>query len=590
MKYLSKIWIVLLLMLPSFLNAQEIQWQIISTLSNTQSYYDLKIRVRSNTAIKKAEVWADLTQFDLGSLPFQKISRKNYIIELKLPPSIVKKDSIEINLVASNNNSEIWSTNALIQNSTKILPSQLNGWDAIMDFVILAVILALATFLKRVLPIFKKFLIPNAMIAGILALVLGPEVLGWVYFSADRLLNIVYHLMAVGFIALTLKDEEGPQIGSPVPAGAYIVSTYLVQGILGLGIMLIIMYFFNPAIFVPIGALLPLGFGQGPGQALSIGMSWEGLVDSNNVFRGLTGGGKIGVTIATLGFVWATIGGVIYMNILNKKIQSKKKKEKLHEKSVSSHEQKDRRKSDSVDHMSIQLFLIGIVYLFTYLTLVLFTWLLPKMGNFGENLARMFWGFHFIFGAVYAMILKKILHKLRQKKKLPSQYPNNRILTRIAGTSFDYMITASIASISLTIFMANAVPIMLITTIGGFVTLFFVQHIARRYYKDHTLEYSVAMFGMLTGTISTGMALLKEVDPRLKSPVAEDMVLGSGTGLLFGFPILLILPVIVKGYVDNKPSLYWLSIGLFAVCLAVLLLVIHLTRRKAMKKIKSTHK
>jgi ESS family glutamate:Na+ symporter len=45
---------------------------------------------------------------------------------------------------------------------------------------------------------------------------------------------------------------------------------------------------------------------------------------------------------------------------------------------------------------------------------------------------------------------------------------------------------------------------------------------------------------MLTGTASTGVALLREVDPNFKTPAATDLVTGSTTAVLFGLPILLI--------------------------------------------------
>jgi|LFRM01.1.fsa_nt_gb hypothetical protein len=37
----------------------------------------------------------------------------------------------------------------------------------------------------------------------------------------------------------------------------------------------------------------------------------------------------------------------------------------------------------------------------------------------------------------------------------------------------------------------------------------------------------MAMFGMLTGTASTGIALLRGIDPDLETDVAKNLVLGS---------------------------------------------------------------
>ena len=46
---------------------------------------------------------------------------------------------------------------------------------------------------------------------------------------------------------------------------------------------------------------------------------------------------------------------------------------------------------------------------------------------------------------------------------------------------------------------------------------------------------------MLTGTASTGLALLKGVDRDFESPVAEEMVVGSGTAISMALPLFLLL-------------------------------------------------
>ena len=52
------------------------------------------------------------------------------------------------------------------------------------------------------------------------------------------------------------------------------------------------------------------------------------------------------------------------------------------------------------------------------------------------------------------------------------------------------------------------------------------------------------MFGNLTGTAPSGIALLREIDPNFESPAADDLVTGSSTAIMFGAPILLITGII----------------------------------------------
>ena len=60
------------------------------------------------------------------------------------------------------------------------------------------------------------------------------------------------------------------------------------------------------------GVILALGFGQGTGQALNYGKLYESDF-------GFVGGATFGLTIATIGFIVASVVGVTYMNILRKK-------------------------------------------------------------------------------------------------------------------------------------------------------------------------------------------------------------------------------------------------------------------------------
>jgi glutamate:Na+ symporter, ESS family len=442
-----------------------------------------------------------------------------------------------------------------------------SAWSSITNFIYLSLFLAIATVLKARFRFFKKYIIPTSIIAGLVGILLGPEVLKLVPFTEENLGNLVYHLMAIGFIALTLKDRDSRKNTDSVKTGAFIVSTYLVQGIVGFGLSLVFAYTLFPDLFPPFGLLLPLGFGQGPGQAFSIGSQWEAL--------GFSHGGNIGLTIAALGFLWASIPGVIFMNVLikRKKLKPWDTDDSPSIQSITeSSKPGDIPLSDSIDKITVQLFLIGTIYLLTYLTLKGATALLSPLGTFGQTMSQLLWGFHFIIGTVYAMAARVIYDLLKKKKVIVQSYPNNYLLQRISGACFDYMVAASIAAISLYTLWEFLVPIMVITTVGGLVTMFYVVYISKRLYNKFILEYILALYGMLTGTISTGLALLKEVDTGFKTQVAENLVLGSAAGLALGFPLLIILNIPAVGYVKNDPIMYLytlLALGLYLIFLLV---------------------
>jgi len=48
------------------------------------------------------------------------------------------------------------------------------------------------------------------------------------------------------------------------------------------------------------------------------------------------------------------------------------------------------------------------------------------------------------------------------------------------------------------------------------------------------------MYGMLTGTASTGIILLREIDGSFKTPASDNMVYQNFPAIVFGFPLMLL--------------------------------------------------
>ena len=454
-------------------------------------------------------------------------------------------------------------------------------WDTVKDFLFLSLFLIIAIILKIKIKFFQRFLIPTAIIGGFIGLILGSEVLKLIKLSPDSLGKIVYHLMAIGFIALALKDRRGSRNRDNINTGFAIVTTYLAQGIIGFIVSLVLAYTIFPNLFPPFGLLLPLGFAQGPGQAYSIGSSWEEI--------GLINGGNIGLSIATIGFLWAIIFGIPLLNYL---VRRKKKlgldiDDQAGKKTINDIDEKHTgtiTKKMFIDNLTVQLVLIGFVYLLTYFTLKGVSILLEPLGTYGNTVANLLWGFHFVVATMIAILVRIILNILKRKNWLHINYPDNYILQRVSASSFDYMIVAAITAISIVTFRENWIPITIITTLGGLFTIIYAIYISKRIYKRYVIEHIVALYGMWTGTITTGVALLREIDPDSKSNVAENIVIGSAVALPLGIPLMFILGLAVTGHSANKPILYLYSLLIFIVYLAVLLFILLRRRKKSSKQ------
>ena len=435
-------------------------------------------------------------------------------------------------------------------------------WGIIVYFGILSVLLLTGNVIRRKIPILKKSLLPTSVIAGLLGLIIKEALVrpltsySWWIDGAEiekfnLFLNLVtYHTIAIGFIAMGLKVNEKFKIKTHRAHSYYngmlIVSSYLLQGIIGIGITAILAFTIFP-IFktgpgLASGILLPFGFGQGPGQANNFGAVYEGFTNAQGILTGFGGAQSYGLAISSMGFIWACIGGVIYLNkVYKKKVTGEEKL--IQVTTIQEVESPDEVPvAESIDKLTIQITLIAVVYIVTLL--VMFG--LTRLASLNEGIYRMvgslIWGFNFIFGMVMALLAKKLFNYLRSKNIMTRQYPNNYMLNRIAGVVFDFMVVASIVSINIEDLASPAVWItfFVITTVGGIATMIHLHKLTKRVYKEYTLPAFAGMYGTMTGTVSTGIALLREVDPYYETPAATDLVTGTTTAIIFGFPILLL--------------------------------------------------
>ncbi len=428
---------------------------------------------------------------------------------------------------------------------------QLIIWDGIMHFAALAMLLLLGNTLRRKIPLLRRSLLPTAVIAGVIGLIIKETLFASMFGegAVDKVNSfygmVTYHTIALGFIALGLKVHESYKFSTKnkqaLFSGLIIVSTYMIQGLVGLVISIFLAFTLFPQLFAAAGMLVPMGFGQGPGQALNIGTVYE-------IGYGFTGGSTFGLAIASFGFFWGAIVGVFYLNRQYRK-GSIERSNVQHSKHVSLQEIESPDEiplAESIDKFTIQVTLVLFVYAVTFAMMFSVDALIEGglFGDFGRETVRpLIWGFNFIFGTLFAILFKKIFMFLRRMRIMNRQYPNNYMLNRISGFVFDFMIVASITAIRIEALRNLWIPFFILVIAVGFVTLFYIVFIAKRVYPDYPEAATMGMFGMLTGTASTGVILLREVDPNFETPAANDLVMGSTTAIFFGFPILLLVGI-----------------------------------------------
>ncbi len=452
-----------------------------------------------------------------------------------------------------------------------------NVWSVILLFGVLLGSLLAGNILKRKIPFLKRSLIPTSVIGGTVLIIIAAiykaftgEVMfdTWVFNErgTEYLEIITYHTLALGFIASAFKSGGGKMTKKRTEeifnTGVTTVSTYLLQGVFGLAITIIAAIFLKE-FFAAAGILLPFGYGQGTGQALN----WGSIYEAEN---GFVGGKSFGLTIAALGFLSASFGGVIHLNIMKKrgKLRISGNKDKLNAEVVE--KENEIPMQESIDKFTIQIALVFLAYLIAYFMMLGLGALLPGMKS-------TIFGFNFILGVLSAILIKSIIGLLRRTKLMSREYVNDFLMTRTGNFFFDLMVVSGIAAIRLDILEKYWGIMLILGVVGLVITYVYNRIVAKVLFPEYTEEQFLAMYGMLTGTASTGIILLREVDGDFETPAADNLVYQNFPAIVFGFPIMLLATL--------APTYPVLTLGILAAFFVVMNII--LFRSKIFKRRKS---
>ena len=447
-----------------------------------------------------------------------------------------------------------------------------NFWDSSVwgPFNLMALLLCAllaASLIKKKCTILEESLIPTSVLGGTLLLLIsavyklisGNHMFEHNFFGgngASVLEIITYHTLALGFIASTFTDSKntlGKERQTEIfNTGLTTVSTYMLQAIFGMGFTMLLAKFLKD-VFPVSGVLLCFGFGQGTGQAMNYGNIYE-------TTYGFIGGKSFGLTIAAFGFLCASFGGVFYLRYLKKsgKVDIVIKRNTTVSKAKNADD--DRIPVfESMDTLSVQLAFVMGTYLLTYICMLV-------LGNLLPGLKAVIYGFNFLLGVLAATITKSVVQKLYTKGKLKKQYMNTFLMTRIRNFFFDIMVVAGIAAIQIDALGSYLWILIVIAIIGIIVTYIYNHFVAIKLFPNYSQEQFLGMFGMLCGTASTGIILLREVDPDFNSPVADNMVYQNFPAIAFGFPLMILATM-----APEKPSLCMIILIAYFILLNVIL-------------------
>jgi ESS family glutamate:Na+ symporter len=432
------------------------------------------------------------------------------------------------------------------------------SFDPLLVFGYLSIMLLFGLLLRAYIPVFQKIMFPASLTGGLIGLLLISFEL--VSIDVEIVKTFAYHFFNISFISvgltsfkeeLKIKGGEQKIIKGSAWMAIMQAVTFPLQAIIGTLILFFFVTTGSEPLFKTFGFLLPLAFNEGPGQALSIGRVWEGM--------GFANASTIGLTFATLGYFFAFFVGVPLANrgMKKGKYQSQKLpaffvrgilqkgEEPKSAGSITTH-------GSNIDCITFHMALVGMAYIITYFIVLLLSNLLPS------DAGSIAWGFFFLFGLIVAILLRILIERTTQFGHLLDP----ALQRRITGFSVDYLVVATGCGIQFFIIWKYFIPIIAISVIGGIITTLTVFMLGKRLQK-YKLERVVAIYGVVTGTVSCGLMLLRIVDPEFKTPVAREI----GFMNIFAIPIIGGLTALL-----NAP--FWWGWSMFVTCLVLFFILI----------------
>jgi glutamate:Na+ symporter, ESS family len=386
-------------------------------------------------------------------------------------------------------------------------------WSLMIDVSVISGLLLLGTILRAKIKWIQSLFLPASMIAGFIGLALGPSGVDILPFSNQLssypglLIAVIFASIPIGAAKVNLKEI----IHRVREMWSYsMLLTLLMWGGGALFGLVVINQVFTdlPSGF---GLILGAGFLGGHGTAAAIGegfsqYGWEEAM-------------TLGMTSATVGILVAVLGGLLLV---------KKSTEKGHTQFISSFKDlpdelrsglmhadkrmdmgKETVSPSSIDplvlHLSIIAFVVGVAY-----------WLTGALESILPGISVPLLSIAFVVALIFQIFIRKVK---------ADDYVNQRVMERIGGSATDYLVAVGIASINITVVMDYAVPLIMLFVFGAIWAYLIFRFIGPNIFKNFWFEKSLFGWGWSTGTVAMGLALLRIVDPELKSKTMDDYAL-----------------------------------------------------------------
>jgi ESS family glutamate:Na+ symporter len=455
--------------------------------------------------------------------------------------------------------------------------------------IVLAGLLLVGEWLVRACAPLRRIYLPASIVAGALALLLGPQVLGrfqdgpegeggaglfteaivGVWSGAPGILiSIVFATLLMGKPVPTLRriwSQAGPQVcfGQTLAWGQYVVGILLTMLVL------------TPVFGLPViaGTLIEIGFEGGHGTAAGMGQAFAeaGWPEGQDLALGLATIGLVsGVILGTVLINWAARRGTIHPEASFSALEgaaASAAPAELTEAQRLEYWREREAESKPTDPLSLHLGLIGLAIAIGWVILEGLRTLETRTWASEEGAATFFTHVPlFPLAMIGGVIIQITFDKLGKSHVISS-----RTLDRIGGGALDFTIVAALGALSLRAIGDNLVPFLLLAVAGIVWALFAIIVIAPKIIPDNWFERGIGDFGQSMGVTVTGLLLMRVADPKNESGALQSFGYKQlmfepivGGGLFTGASVALLLnlgplPVLA---ITAAAGLFWLILGM----------------------------
>lgn len=430
-------------------------------------------------------------------------------------------------------------------------------------FGLASIMMCLGVFLRAKVPFLRNMLVPACVIAGIIGFAfMNIAAAMKIDLGTDSAMftEIVNHLFTISFISISLTS-------APKDGGA----KNAVRGALGLGIVWCLLYALTPIVSVGIiwliggkfqmapiyGSLIQFAFCQGPGQSASFGMlfeqyGWENATMVAMLFAsvGFLVAFFVGIPVAKLGIkkgVAKHCGSLDEITMRGYLLPNEQKNEYMI---------KDTTVNSNIETLGFHFAVIGVCYMLAILIAKLFSYLPSFLGSSMS-------GMMFMNGMYAAYIVKFLMKKMKIDYLL-----ENTLQSKITGWTSDYLVVFAFMAVSIQVVGKWLLPILvvcLVITALTFVVCFFF---GQRFGGSNDFERTLGLYGTCTGTVPSGISLVRIVDPNFHTSTAVELG-ACNLVMMLSTPVYFIILAVAAGVLKLS-----ISMILLAVCVLVYLVLL----------------